>query len=111
MAFVGDRFILASAKPIAMQLVEQIQREEPAALGANTIVRLDGQVGLAALAENREPLVAQNMLQKGHDRTAAEQEIDRVLAALKMFEGSSLALSVADAKLELTAEIRLAGSK
>jgi len=110
-AFVGDRFILASAKPIAMQLVEQIQREEPAALGANTVVRLDGQVGLAALAENREPLVAQNMLQKGHDRTAAEQEIDRVLAALKMFEGSSLALSIANAKLELTAEIRLAGSK
>jgi len=51
------------------------------------------------------------MLQKGHDRTAAEQEIDRVLAALKMFEGSSLALSIANAKLELTAEIRLAGSK
>ena len=46
-------------------------------------VRLDGQVGLAALAENREPLVAQNMLEKGHDRTAAEQEIDRVLAALR----------------------------
>jgi hypothetical protein len=110
-AFVGDRFILASAKPIAMQLVEQVQRHEQAAAGANTTARLDGQVGLAALAENREPLVAQNMLQKGHDRTAAEQEIDRVLAALKVFEGASLDLAVADAKLELTAEIRLAGSK
>ena len=99
-AFVGDRFILASAKPLAMQLVEHVQKaEQPAAPKANTIVELDGKVGHQSLAENRGPLVAQNMLEKGHDRAAAEQEIDRVLAVLRYFEGASLGLSVGDASL------------
>ncbi len=117
-AIVGDRFILASAKPLALQLVKQIQEAGQAAGGptgqaadpkANTIVQLDGKVGHQSLAENRGPLIAQNMLQKGHDRTAAEQEIDRVLAALRFVEGASLGLTVGDASLDLAVEVRLAG--
>jgi hypothetical protein len=112
-AIVGDRFILASSKPLAMRLVEHVQRgekggEQPGKLRTNTLVQLDGKVGLASLAENRGPLVAQNMLQKGHDRAAAEQEIDRVLAALRHFEGASLGLNVGEASLDLAVELRLA---
>ena len=64
-----------------------------------------------ALAENRGPLIAQNMLEKGHERAAAENEIDRALAAFKLIQGSSLALKVAETKLELSLEIELAGAK
>ncbi len=107
-AFVGDRVILASAKPLAMQLVEQAPKaDQPAETKANTVVQLDGNVGRQSLIENRASLVAQNMLEKGHDRTAAEQEIDRVLAVLGYFEGASLGLSAGDASLDLAFEIRL----
>lgn len=111
LAFVGDRFILASAKPLALDLIEHVGKEEPLATKANTVMRLNGKLARESLAENRGPLVAQNMLEKGHDRAAAEQEIDRVLAALRVLEGASLDLKVADNKLELTLEVELAGGK
>ena len=110
-AFVGDRFILASAKPLAIELIKHVQGGIAASEGTNTFVQLDGKVGLASLAENRGPLIAQNMLQRGHDRTAAEQEIDRALAALRILEGASLGLSVADSRLDLAIEVQLAGGK
>jgi hypothetical protein len=110
-AFVGDRFILASAKPLAIALLEQFDRHQPPPPAANTIMHLDGQIGHQSLAENRGPLIAQNMLQKGHDRTAAEHEIDRALAAARMFEGASLGLSVGDSSLDLSLEVRLTGGK
>jgi hypothetical protein len=108
LAFVGDKFILSSARPLAMELIEHARKDAPAGEKLNTLVRVDGQAAQAALAENRGPLIAQNMLEKGHDRAAAENEIDRVLAALKVIQGSSLALRVAEAKLELSLEVELA---
>ncbi len=110
-AFVGDRFILASAKPLAVELVEHVKKDAVAGERLNTTARLDGAVGLAALAENRGPLIAQNMLEKGHDRAAAEQEIDRVLGALRVLKSSSLDLAVEGSKLKLTVSVELAGAK
>ncbi|MCI0360956.1 MAG: hypothetical protein L0211_20955, partial [Planctomycetaceae bacterium] len=110
-AFVGDRFILASAKPLAIELMKHVQGGAAAGDGINTAVQLDGKIGWQSLAENRGPLVAQNMLEKGHDRTAAELEIDRALAALCIVEGASLGLSVADSRLDLAIEVKLAGGK
>ena len=112
LAFVGDRFILASARPLALELVEHVRREAPpAAEKTNTTLKLDGRVAQASLAENRGPLIAQNMLEKGHDRAAAEHEIDRLLAALRHVDGASLDLRVAEKTLELSLEVRLAGGK
>jgi hypothetical protein len=113
LAFVGDRFILASSRPLALELVEHVRKGEapPPAEKTNTSLRLDGRIGQAALAENRGPLIAQNMLEKGHDRAAAEHEIDRVLAALRHVAGASLDLKVAEKTLELSLEVRLADGK
>jgi hypothetical protein len=107
--FVGDRFILSSSKALALELAEQLQRDTPPVPGVNTNLVLDATVGQAALADNRGPLIAQNMLQKGHDRAAAEQEIDRALALLKNLERSSAKLNVKEASLELALEIVLTG--
>ena len=109
LAFVGNRFILASSRPLAMELIEHVRKDLPAGDKLNTHVRVDGQAAQAALAENRGPLIAQNMLEKGHDQAAAEQEIDRVLAALKAIQGARAALKVADTKLELSLEVDLVG--
>jgi hypothetical protein len=109
-AFVGDRFILSSARPLALELVKQAGASASGDTGINTRVELDAVVGQAALAENRGPLIAQNMLEKGHDRSAAEREIDRLLKALQSLSASSLALHVADSRLELVWQIDLAGN-
>lgn len=108
-AFIGERFILASTRSLALELVEQVQKNAELKLGVNTNVTLDGKIGRAALTDNRGPLIAQNMLEKGHDRAAAEQEVDHLLALLKHFERSSLGLTVKDRSLELTLEVLLAG--
>jgi hypothetical protein len=110
-AFVGDRFIIASAKPLAVELVQHVKAGAAAGERLNTTARLNGAVGLAALAENRGPLIAQNMLAKGHDRAAAEKEIDRILSALRVLQAASLDLKIEDAQMQLTLAVELAGSK
>ena len=80
-AFVGDRFILASARPLALELRRAGPAMKRRPRGANTHLLVDGKVGLAALTDNREPLIAQNMLEQGHDRAAAEQGNRRVVAS------------------------------
>jgi hypothetical protein len=50
-AFVGDRFILASAKPLALELVQHVRHAAPPAdTKANTLIQLDGRIGAGSLA-------------------------------------------------------------
>jgi hypothetical protein len=102
--FSGEQFILASAKPLALALLEASQSASAAAEQLNSHVVVDGKVIQAALADNREPLVAQNVLTKGHDRPAAEKEIDRLLGLVSHFERLSLKLNAANKQLHLTVE-------
>jgi hypothetical protein len=109
--FLGERFILSSARPLALELAEQVQRRPPAAEGINTALLVDGGVVHSALADNRGPLIARNMLDRGHDRAAAEKEIDGLLRALTNFERSSVQLAADSKQLELSIEVALAGAK
>jgi hypothetical protein len=109
-AVVGDKFILASSKPLALELAANLQ-ENALATPANTALVVDGPGVQAALAENRDPLIAQNMLQKGHDRPAAEAEIDRALDVLKLLERAALSLSMAEGRAKLTVDVDLADAK
>jgi hypothetical protein len=110
-AFVGDRFILSSSRSLALQLLEHVQQGGDPAKGVNTALVVDGKTAQAALADNRGPLIAQNMLQKGHDRAAAEREIDSLLAALRHIKQTSLRLSVEDSRLVLALQVTLAGAE
>jgi hypothetical protein len=116
LAFVGNRFILASSRPLALELIELVQHER--ALGespvderVNTQYRIDGQAVHAALADNRGPLIDQNMLDKGHERAAAEKEIDGLLAVLSNVEESTLRLATEDELLTLSIELVLKDAK
>jgi hypothetical protein len=109
--FVGDRFILSSARSLALELIEQVQREQTAARGINTTLQVDATVVRSALADNREPLVARNMLDRGHDRSAAEKEIEGLLRALTAVERSSVQLTADGRGVELSIEVALANAK
>ena len=106
-AFIGDKFILSSTKPLALELIELVQKAPAAPAGTNTVLRIDGQVAQAVLDDNRESLITQNMLERGHDRTAAEQQITGLLAAAKQVAGTTLKLMQNAGELRLDWEIKL----
>lgn len=106
-AFVGDKFILSSTKNLAVELVELVQKAPAGPAGTNTALRLDGQVVQAILDDNRESLISQNMLERGHDRAAAEQQITGILAAAKQVAGTTLKLVHDAGELKLHWEVKL----
>lgn len=109
--FMGDSFILASARPLAMRLMEQLRSPPAAGEGLNTSLLVDGVTVRSALADNREPLIARNMLDRGHDRAAAEKEIDGILRALTNVQRSSIQLSASGGQLELAIEVAITAVK
>jgi hypothetical protein len=110
--FVGDRFILSTTKQLALDLAELVVSEGPAANESrlNTLVRTDAQMLREVLADNREPLIAQNMLENGHDRTQAENEINGLLDALQHVRDAAVRLESDDRSLSLSVELRLVPS-
>jgi hypothetical protein len=109
--FVGDWMILSSSKPLALDVLAELRRQPTTNQIVNSRVVVDGKVAQAVLSDNRGPLIARNMLDKGHDRLAAEKEIDALLKALRYVDRSSLQLRAHDRSLELVVELVLATAK
>jgi hypothetical protein len=109
--FVGDWMIISSAKPLALEVLGELQRQPATSQVVNSRVVVDGKVAQTVLSDNRGPLVARNMLDKGHDRPAAEKEIDLLLKALRYIDRSSVQLTANDRSLELAVELVLASAK
>jgi hypothetical protein len=107
-AFVGDKFILSSTKALAVELVGLVQKAPASPAGTNTALRIDGQIAQTLLDDNREMLISQNLLERGHDRAAAEKQIGAVLAAAKQVAGTTLKLMHEAGELKLNWEVKLA---
>ncbi len=106
-AFVGDRFIIAGTRQLAVELAElAADQTEQQAAGENTQATLDAQVLHDVLADNREHLVAQNVLEKGHAKADAEKEIGTVLDLLGIGKDASLQLKTTKDKLSLEVQLR-----
>jgi hypothetical protein len=105
--FVGDKFILASSKSLAMEVLESVRREPAAVKEVNTAIQADLGVLHAILTDNTESLVTQNLLQKGHDRAAAEKEIKGLLDALGHFQTTSMKLLADENSLKFSWDVEL----
>jgi hypothetical protein len=105
--FFGDKFILASSKPLALEVLESVRKEPPADKQVNSAIQADLAVLHQTLADNTESLVTQNLLQKGHDRAAAEKEIKGLLDALGHLKTTSLKLLADEKSLSFTWEVEL----
>src|SRR5262245_13041435 len=110
-AFSGDKCIISTAKPLAVALLEQLQKPGQSSPAVDTQLAVDVKGVQAVLVENREPLVAQNMLEKGHDRPAAEREIDGLLGLAQMLAAASVKLTADESRLQLAVEVNLATAK
>lgn len=107
MVTVGDRLILSTSRPLAEELAQlKPEAVEPAGdRRINAQVRLDGPSAREALIDNRGQLIAQNMLDKGHDREHAEREIDTLLVLTKVVRSLGFTLQQEAGELQLEFEL------
>ncbi len=86
LALAGDRLILSSTEGLARDLMDALYKEAvdrvPPLAGAHTLASVDLHAVGDILKANREHLVRQNMLEKGHSKAQAELETDLFLKVL-----------------------------
>ena len=110
---VDDWFILSSTKELAHELVGLTTKPATAVdesgTRENTALGISMPVLRKVAADNREHLIAQNMLEKGHDRAAAEKEIDALVEVLGWFQDVSLRLVTDKQSLRLELGVSVVG--
>ncbi|MFP6673841.1 MAG: hypothetical protein VB878_02075, partial [Pirellulaceae bacterium] len=110
-AFRGDRFVIASSKALAMELATAKAVQTTA---SNTDIYADGEQIGAILKQNLESLIGQNMLNDGHTREQAEQEINIILTIVSAIRGAELRLVTDDdlirVKLQLEVSVSSEGT-
>jgi hypothetical protein len=101
---LGDYMVLSSTEKLARELVEPLQKEaqsskellaiKPDSPVRNTYLQLTGKGISEALQQNREQIIANNMLEKGHSREEAEAEFNVLTQILKMVTKLTVELDV-----------------
>jgi hypothetical protein len=108
LGFVGDRMILASTTKLAKEIAAQVATggatgetgeaklvaSGDEGVDANTVLQLRADVVKEMLELNRGFLVAQNMLEKGHGKEAAEREIGMLMSIVDELEGFGMSLRI-----------------
>ncbi len=109
-AMPGDWLIFSSTDGLAKDLIDALGREAeagPAAVaGAHSIAELDGKALSALLRANRETLILNNMVEKGHGRQEAEGEIATLLAVAESIAHVKIAAGDAEPH-QFTVELKL----
>lgn len=82
-AQVGDHFVLSSNVGLARDLVRGLQAPPRKPGDASLAVEADGAALARLLERNQARLVQQNMLEKGNDKAASEQEVATLLSLLR----------------------------
>ncbi|TWU01324.1 hypothetical protein [Stieleria varia] len=104
--FNGERFVLASTMGLARRLTTAAT-PDPATLDANSAMTVSASGLQSALQDNREQLIAQNMLEEGNGRDEAEAAIDLLLTVVGFLESSSLQLKADDAELAVEFDLKV----
>lgn len=103
--FAGDRFILSSEIGLAKTLT--LAKESDQGSSDNTWSNLNAETLRDILSDNREQLIANNMLEEGNDREEAEAAIDLLLDIVGFFQDLSLRLRDVDDHLKLSLQLRV----
>jgi Protein of unknown function (DUF3352) len=109
-AFAGSRFVVASTKAMAHILADDDDASRPpddAAPVVNTDAELHFDALRNILADNRQQLVAQNILTAGHSKTEAEREISSVLDLVGWFDRLLLSLDTTSSELRVSLDVAL----
>lgn len=108
MAFADEKIILSSSISLARAMTETNSKNETAETSdSNTSGVLDAMTLRRILEANQSQLVANNMLEKGHSKEAAEGEIGLLLELLGFFHGVRLNLDVTASQMSLDLAVDL----
>ena len=110
LAIQGQRLIISSTSELARTLANAGSNptEEPKSVAEsirNTVLEVQAKPILDLLSDNFDQLVSQNMLEKGHSREEAENEIGLLLKILEFIEKGEIELSTRGNVLELSVNI------
>lgn len=109
-AFAGSRFVLASTKDLAHALAVASAVSSPpgdAARVVNTNAVLEFDALREILTDNRGQLVAQNMLNEGHDKEEAEKAIGVLLELVGWVDRAELSLDTTPSELRATVDVHI----
>ena len=110
-AFQGPYLIVSSNRDLAVELGQFAEQNRD--LDAKSMTRTNTRMNIDAgelsriLSENREPLIANNMLEEGHSRNEAEDEIDILLGIVKLLKDAELDFQVEPDEMRLITQIRV----
>lgn len=109
LAISSRHLILSSTRQLAEQLAD-LDAKDPgdSTIADNTLIQLKPALAAELIQANREQLVAKNMLEKGHDRAAAEREIDLLHAIVSYFSDASIRLANSKDTIRLEAQVKAA---
>jgi hypothetical protein len=100
LAFIGDHMILSSTSKLAQQLMVPTDRIASDRTSSNSSLHTEFVVSAEtvqkALQANRDSLIAQNMLEKGHSRVEAVKEIDTLMGILELLDEFKLEMAFAE---------------
>jgi hypothetical protein len=122
LALAGDYAVLASTSAIAHEAVQKIRDQSNTNVvdtnkadasnpdpqtHVNTLLRLDGPAVVEALTINRDQLISQNMLEKGHTQEEAAGEIDTLLRLAGLVQAFEVSFSVGrDAEIQAALRVK-----
>jgi hypothetical protein len=110
-ARIGDHFVFGSTAGIVRQVVDALkQGQSAAALKDNTTFTVEAAPLAAILADNKELLITQNMLGRGHSRGEAETAVQTVLDALGQLDRFVFRLNDESGMLAIETVLRLRGA-
>jgi hypothetical protein len=98
-AFHEDLVCISSTKELAVSVFRKNAATSPSQSDTNPVhtkLQIDAKQVRKILEANREQLIAQNMLEKGHNRDEAESEINNLFLFSRLVESINLALRFAD---------------
>jgi hypothetical protein len=109
-AFAGSRFVVASTNAMAHTLATAIATNPPpgdAARVVNTDAILHFDALREILTDNREQLVAQNILSAGHSKEEAQRDIGAALDLVGWFDHLLLSLDTTACELRVSFDVDL----
>ncbi len=107
----GRYFVIGSTIDVVKDVLDALGdvHAPPQTTPDNVVLEIDGAAALQALAQNHEPLVRQNMLQEGHTREQAEQQINTLLALARLFNAGEVRWTAAPGNMHVDLSIKYQG--
>jgi hypothetical protein len=107
-AFADDKVIFSSTVPLARELATLMESDPAETANLNTEFMFDASTLKQILNDNQSQLVANNMIEKGHDKQAADTEINLLLDLVGMFKDFKADLGVTAEKVVLNLRLNVA---